>query len=201
VKVKSWMVKHPVTIHPKAPLQEAIDLMHSHSIRHLPVLDGDELVGFLTESNIRQYLLPSVTRELTVEDVMIVNPITIDANASLDSAARLIHQYKIGGVPVLEKRRLVGIFTTTDIVRSFIEILGLLRKSSRIDLVLSDKDGALDEVVRLLREMDQEIISVVTETQNPKKKVHSIRIAKGGDIEPVIKALEAQGHRVISVLD
>jgi len=201
VKVKSWMVKHPVTIHPKAPLQEAIDLMHSHSIRHLPVLDGDELVGFLTESNIRQYLLPSVTRELMVEDVMIVNPITIDANASLDSAARLIHQYKIGGVPVLEKRRLVGIFTTTDIVRSFIEILGLLRKSSRIDLILSDKDGALDEVIRLMREMGQEIISVVTETQHPKKKVHSIRLAKGGDIEPVIKALEAQGHRVISVLD
>lgn len=200
LKVKNWMVKNPVTIHPQNSLQDAIDLMQRHAIRHLPVMEDDDLVGFITESNIRQYFIHVLHKELLIKDVMIVNPITIDVNASIDTAARLIHQYKIGGLPVLEKRRLVGIFTTTDIVAAFIEILGLLQKSARIDIMLSEKGGTLDDVLRLIRENGLEILSVVTERPHPKRKIHCIRLEKG-NLGPVMDLLEAHGHKVVSVLD
>jgi len=200
VKVKNWMVKEPITIGPTATIGEAVELMRQHSIRHLPVVDGVNMQGLITESNVRQYFFPSMLKELSVSDVMIVNPITVDPNSSIDSAARLIHKYKIGGLPVLEKRRLVGILTITDILAAFIELLGLLQESARLDVVLDEKEGTLDDVIRLIREMGGKVISVGMEAQTSRKKVHYIRLERG-DLLPIVKALEEQGHKVVSVLD
>ncbi|MGB9711811.1 MAG: CBS and ACT domain-containing protein [Dissulfurimicrobium sp.] len=200
MKVKNWMTKNVVTIQPEASLHEALELMSRHSIRHLPVVKDGLMQGLVTESNIRQYLYPSMLDELTVSNIMILNPITADPNASLDSVARLMQHYKIGGLPVLEKRQLVGIITNTDIVGAFIEFLGLLKKSSRLDVVLSEKDGALDDVIRLIREMGGKILSVVVDAQSPRKKVHYIRLEKS-DLTSIVKTLEEKGHKVLSVLD
>ncbi len=194
------MVKNVITINPQIPISEAVELMHRHSIRHLPVVADDSMQGLVTESNLRQYFFPSMIQKLSVSDVMIVNPITVDPNASIDSAAQLIHKYKIGGLPVLEKRRLIGILTITDILGAFIELLGLLTESSRLDVILSDKGGALDDVLRLIREMGGKVISVGVEAHTSRKKIHYIRLEKG-DLLPIVNALEDKGHKVLSVLD
>ncbi|MGQ9499754.1 MAG: CBS and ACT domain-containing protein [Dissulfurimicrobium sp.] len=202
MKIKNWMTKDiVVAIQPNASLYEAVELMRQHSIRHLPVTENGLMQGLVTESNILQYLFyPSMLKELTVSDIMIINPITVDPNASLDSVARLIQHYKIGCLPVLEKRQLVGMITNTDIVRAFIEFLGLLKKSSRLDIVLSEKDGALDDVIRLIREMGGRILSVMIDASSTRKKVHYIRLEKG-DLTSIVHTLEEKGHKVLSVLD
>lgn len=200
MKVKNWMVKDVITIGPEALVSEAVDLMHNNSIRHLPVVDGDEMVGFVTESNLRQFFYHQARDTLKVSDVMIVNPITTAPNSSVDSAARLIHEYKIGGLPVLEKRRLVGIITIADILAAFIGFMGLLEESARIDLVLAEEGANLDDVLRLIRELGGRVISVGMEAQTPKKKIYYIRLEKG-EIEPIVRELEARGHKVVSVLE
>jgi len=200
VKVKNWMNKNVITITPDAGLKDAIEIMHYHSIRHLPVIDQDEMLGFVTESNLRQYLLTDLVNELTMADLMIINPITIDPNASIDSAARLIYQYKIGGLPVLEKRKLVGIITITDILGAFIELLGLLEDSTRLDIVLNEKQGSIDDVLKLIRNLGGKTISVGVDTQSSRKKVYYIRLEKV-EIEPIIKAIEEMGHKVLSLID
>ena len=200
MKVKNWMVKNPIVISPQSRLKEAVELMHKHSIRHLPVAENNSLKGLLTEGNIRQYFSPVIFEELMVEDIMIINPITIDVNASIDMAARLLYQYKIGGLPVLEKRKLVGIFTTTDVMSAFIEFLGLLHKSARIDVILSEKNGTLDDIISIITEKGGEIISIVAEVQPSKKKVYYIRLEKCEAME-IAKILESHGHKVISILD
>jgi len=200
VKVKHWMNKNLITISPDAGLRDAIEIMHHHSIRHLPVVEKGEMLGFVTESNIRQYLLTDVINELTMADVMIINPITIDSNASVDSAAKLIYQYKIGGLPVLERRRLVGIITITDILGSFIELLGLLEESTRLDIVLDEKKGSVDDVLKVIRNLGGRTISVGVDTQSSRKKVYHIRLEKM-DIEPIINAIEGMGHKVISLIE
>jgi acetoin utilization protein AcuB len=194
------MVKDPVTINPHASLKEAVEIMHKYSIRHLPVVEGAALLGMVTQSSIRQYFFPSVFEEFIVSDIMIINPITIDVNASIDAAAKLLYQYKIGGLPVLEKRKLVGIFTTTDVVAAFIEFLGLLHRTSRIDVTLSEKEGTLDDVISLIRKNGGEIISLVADAQPLKKKIYYIRLEKG-DVLEIAKALEEEGHKVVSILD
>ncbi len=194
------MVKDVITVSPKASVKDAIELMHRHSIRHLPVIDNGTMQGLVTESNLRQYFFPAMVEDISVSDVMIVNPIIIDPNASVDSAARLIHQFKIGGLPVLEKRKLVGIITITDILAAFIELLGLLKESSRVDVIIDERVGNIDDVLRLIRKEGGKVMSVGVETQTTKKKVHYIRLEKG-ELKPIVEAIEALGHRVVSILD
>jgi len=200
VKVKNWMNKNVVTISPDAGLRDAIEIMHHHSIRHLPVVDNGTMLGFVTESNLRQYLLTDMLNDLTTSDVMIINPITVDSNASIDYAARLIHEYKIGGLPVLEKRKLVGIITITDILGAFIELLGLLEESTRLDVLLNEEHGSIDDVLKLIRDMGSKIISVGVDTQSSRRKVYYIRLEKS-DVKPIIERIEKQGHKVLSLID
>ena len=200
MKVKNWMNKNIITISPDAGLKDAIEIMHHHSIRHLPVLDKDKMLGFVTESNLRQYLLTDMMNDLSMADVMIINPITIDPNASVDSAARLIYQYKIGGLPVLEKRKLVGIITITDILGAFIELLGLLEESTRMDIVLDERQGSIDDVLKVIRNLGGRTISVGVDTQSSRKTVYYIRLEKV-EIEPIVNAIEAMGHKVLSVIE
>ena len=194
------MNKKVVTISPDADLRNAIEIMHRHSIRHLPVVDSGRMLGFVTESNLRQYLLTDMLNELTTSDVMIINPITVDSNASIDYAARLIHEYKIGGLPVLEKRRLVGIITITDILGAFIELLGLLEESTRLDVLLNEKKGSIDDILKLIKEMGSKIISVGVDTQSSRKKVYYIRLKKT-DVKPIIQKIEQSGHKVLALME
>ncbi len=194
------MNKNVVTISPDADLRNAIEIMHRHSIRHLPVVDGDRMLGFVTESNLRQYLLTDMLNELTTSDVMIINPITVDSNASIDYAARLIHEYKIGGLPVLDKRKLVGIITITDILGAFIELLGLLEESTRLDVLLNEKKGSIDDILKLIKEMGSKIISVGVDTQSSRKKVYYIRLKKT-DVKPIIQRIEQSGHKVLALME
>ena len=199
MKVKNWMRTDPVTTSRTTLIQDAAELMKEHSIRHLPVVDDGQLVGFVTQSDLRQYFFPSMVEDIPVHDVMVVNPITIDVNSSIDQAARLIHDYKIGGLPVMDKKKLVGVITASDIVSGFIEVMGLLQSSTRLDVIVN-KDGGVEEVTRIIKGNNIEIFSVATENQPSRRKVHYFRLGKG-DLEPVVKALEKSGHKVISVME
>ena len=199
MKVKNWMKVDPVTTKRTTLIQEAAELMKEHSIRHLPVVDDDQLVGFVTQTDLRQYFFPSMVEDIPVHDVMVVNPITVDVSSSIDQAARLIHDYKIGGLPVMDKKKLVGVITSSDIVSGFIEVMGLLQASTRLDVIV-DKNGGVDDVTRIIKDNNLEIFSIATESQPSRRKVHYFRLGKG-DMAPVVEALEKSGHKVVSVME
>jgi CBS domain-containing protein len=82
------MSRDPISISPEASVQEAIELMKTHSIRHLPVLDGQErLVGWVSDTELRGVFIASMIEELTVGDVMIADPITVFSLANTKLAA------------------------------------------------------------------------------------------------------------------
>jgi len=199
MKIKNWMQTEPITIGRTALLQDASKLMKDHGIRHLPVVEDDNLVGFITESDLRQFSFPSMIEDIPVHQVMVLNPITINPHTSIESAARLIHDYKIGGLPVLDKKKLVGIITLQDILEAFIEVMGLLKTSTRIDIIVDKKSG-VDDVTRIIKEHGAEIVSVAQESQSSRRKVHYFRLEKC-NVEPIIKTLEEAGHKVVSVMD
>ena len=192
------MSRNPIAIAPEASIQEAIELMKEHSIRHLPVVDGDEhLVGWVTDTDLRGVFIASMIEELTVGDVMIADPITVSSTDVLEQAALLITKHKIGGMPVLEDGKLVGIITVVDILQAFVDIMGVLGSSSRLDVRLGDARDAFQQVSRIIREHDGEIISVGILSQESPEKIYSFRIEKC-DTEPLRQALEEQGHKVVS---
>ncbi len=200
MKVKYWINKNLVTVERTSLLQDAYKMMKKHSIRHLPVVEEEQLVGFISESDLRQYFFPSMVEDIPVHEVMVLNPITINVNASIETAARLIHDYKIGGLPVLDKKKLVGVITASDVLSAFIEVMGLLKSSARLDVVVKE-DGGLEEVTRIIKEHGCEIVSVATESRAGRKKVHYFRLEKKCDLDSVVQALEEAGHKVISVMD
>ncbi len=192
------MSKNPITISPKASIQEAIELMKKHSIRHLPVVEREaRLAGWVTDTDLRGALIASMIEELTVRDVMIADPITVSSSDVLEKAALLITEHKIGGMPVLEDGRLVGVITVVDILKAFIDIMGVLASSSRLDVQLGDSRDAFQEVSRIIREQNGEIISVGILSQESTERIYSFRIEKC-DTEPLRQALEAQGYKVVS---
>ena len=192
------MSRNPIAIAPEASIQEAIELMKKHSIRHLAVLDGEErLVGWVSDTDLRGVFMASMIEELTVGDVMIADPITVSSSDVLEQAALLITKHKIGGMPVLEDGKLVGIITVVDILEAFVDIMGVLASSSRLDVRLGDSRHAFQEVSRIIREHDGEVISVGILSQEPPERIYSFRIEKC-DTEPLRQALEEQGIEVVS---
>jgi acetoin utilization protein AcuB len=192
------MSRDPIAISPEASIQEAIELMKTHSIRHLAVVDEQErLVGWVSDTELRGVFIASMIEELTVGDVMIADPITVSSSDVLEQAALLISKHKIGGMPVLEDGKLVGIITVVDILEAFVDIMGVLGSSSRLDVRLGDSRDAFPEVSRIIREHDGEIISVGILSQESPERIYSFRIEKC-DTEPLRQALEEQGYEVVS---
>lgn len=199
MKIKEWMVKDPITVTKDQTIQECVDLMKEHSIRHLPVVENKKLSGLVTESNLRQVFLASMIEDLKLEDVMIRDPITVTPDTEIEDAAKLIYHNKIGGLPVVDHDdQVVGIITVADLVAAFIELMGLLRSSSRIDVILGEEPEAFETVSRLIRSHGGEIISVgISEHRLRRKRIYFFRLEKV-DVRHIVEALEEAGFEVVS---
>jgi len=158
MKIHSLMIPDPITITVNATISEAIELMKINSIRHLPVVSEDKtLQGFLTLDDLKQGLIPSMLGDLTLQDLMIKDPITVSPDDDIETAAQLIYKNKIGGMPVLKGDQLVGIITATDILRTFIDMMGILSSTSRIDVVINDKAGSLKKALQIINDKGGDI--------------------------------------------
>jgi acetoin utilization protein AcuB len=118
--VRDRMVRNPVTVGPKDSLFHAQRKMKEGGFRQLPVLEDGRLVGIVTDRDIR--LHERHLRITTVSAAMTQGVITVSPTASIQDATRLLLQNKIGGLPVLEGEKLVGIITITDVLRAFLEL-------------------------------------------------------------------------------
>lgn len=128
ILVRDWMTRDPITVNPKTPLPEAHKLMKECHIRRLPVVDHGRLVGIVTLGDIREaspsdatslsiFELHYLLAKLTISEIMTREPITISPDATIREAAKLMLKHKIGGLPVMENGKLVGIITESDIFR------------------------------------------------------------------------------------
>ena len=130
MKVIDVMTKDPITIAPGETIGQADELMSENNIRQIPVVNGRDLVGIVTDRDIRSFLSASLlgdpeAREralrATVRDVMTTAPIFVSPNDDLEEAVELLIEEKIGGIPVVdESEGLVGIVTYIDLLRCFL---------------------------------------------------------------------------------
>ncbi len=199
--VKKRMVRKLITIPPQTNILNALKVMRDNSIRHLPVVDGGNLVGFVTEGDLRQASLLSMVDKVSIEDVMIKDPVTIAPDASLEEAAKLIYSHKIGGLPVVKGKKLVGIITIVDVLQAFIQMMGILKSSSRLDLILGEKPRAFEEVSSIFQEHRAEIISVgMSNHKDRKKRIYYFRLEKC-PLQPIVDSLKNKGYQVLSVTE
>jgi acetoin utilization protein AcuB len=128
--VRDWMTSQVVTIRPETTLPQAHELMAQKNVRRLPVMDKQgRLIGIITQGDVRgaepsqatslsMWELNYLLATLCVEEIMTRNPVTVHEEATICEAARLMLEYRVSGLPVLNSQsELVGIITESDIFR------------------------------------------------------------------------------------
>jgi acetoin utilization protein AcuB len=199
MRVGQIMMKKPVTITPEKRVGQALKLMSQHNIRHLPVVQDHRLVGWITSRDLREVLLASMLEKITVGDVMVQAPIMVTPDTSVEEAARLVHEHKIGGMPVVEGERLVGVITMMDLISAFISMLGLIKSSSRLDVLLEDSPETLEAASRLIKQAGGKIINVALGPAKAGKRAYLFRLNKC-DLSPIIETLKRHGHQVVDFI-
>jgi acetoin utilization protein AcuB len=201
MKIQSLMIENPITIGTNASVSEAIELMKANSIRHLPVVTrGNKLYGFLTLADLKQGLIPSMLSDVSLDDLMIKTPITVNPDDDIELAAQLIYKHKIGGMPVVKNGRLVGIITATDILRTFIDMMGILTATSRIDVVLTEQPAAFKKVMQIIHDNGGDIINVSMTPQRKGRRVYYFRLS-ACKTENIKAALENERFEVLAAMD
>jgi acetoin utilization protein AcuB len=205
--------RNPVTISPDASFFEARNLIHEKGVRHLPVVDKNNvLIGIVTDRDIRK-VGPSEATLLSVQEINyllgklkvsnFMTPkeklITITPDTIVEEAVQLMHDNKIGCLPVIEGGKLYGIFTETDVLDHFVDIFGLKQKGTRISLALEDKPGSMLGILEVIKKHNIDIISVVTGSFLVEgKRIAALRI-RTEDYKDVAADLEKAGYDVLSI--
>ena len=199
MRISSLMIKDPITISDRTSVQEAIHLMKENSIRHLPVVESsNKLVGWVTLADMKQALLPAVVTGLSVADLMIKNPVTMHPDADVETAAQIIFQRKIGGLPVVDSNdTVVGVITVTDILGAFIKIMGILTDGLRLDVNVGNEPEGFRKVSQIIHEHGGEIVSVGLDPDISEKKIYYFRL-KECPVESIVKTLRDKGYEVLS---
>jgi acetoin utilization protein AcuB len=126
-QVITFMTPFPHSIDIDAPLAHARRMMREGRFRHLPVTSGRDIVGVVTDRDIKLLLGPDFgnpdERELTVRDAYIDKPCVVPASTPVATVARTMAQQHIGSAIVTKNDKLVGIFTVTDACRALAEVL------------------------------------------------------------------------------
>jgi acetoin utilization protein AcuB len=205
--VRSRMTPEVIAASPETTIAEALSITRSKRIRHLPVLDGDRLVGVVTDRDLRlamppiwgeqQEELQEALNTRHVREVMVTNMITVPPDMPVEHAAKLLYTHRIGCLPVLDGDRLVGILTETDVLRAFAELFGATEPSTRIEVQMSNRPGELARVVRLIGiEHRINIVGlVVPPMPGGEQSVAIIHLAVE-EVGPMVTALRKRGYRV-----
>lgn len=197
MKIKSLMITDPVTVTKKTSIRTAIELMKEKGFRHLPVVSKNNVLkGFVTLADLKQGLIPAMVGDLKLSDLMISDPITVDPDDDIETAARLIYEHKISGMPVVKNRNVVGIITESDILRAFIDMMGILKGGARLDVAVGDQPEVFNQAVKTIRDAGGEIINIGMTAKQSGKRVYTFRLASL-KTEAIEAALTKEGFEII----
>lgn len=204
--VRSRMTANPYTVAPEATIAETLELMRSKGIRRVPVVKNGKLVGIITERKLLE-VSPSTATSLSifeisyllsktrVESIMTKTPVTVSPGSLLEEAALKMREHDIGGLPVLDGEKLVGIITETDIFDSFVEIMGFKDIGSRIAVEIEeDKPGVLAKVAGVIAGYDINITHLAMFRNELIIRVNTL------NVDVILDALKKEGFKVVSVI-
>jgi acetoin utilization protein AcuB len=120
MRTSDYMTPKPTTIGPRDRLEAAKALMDAEKFHRLPVIENGSLIGILSERDIRSH--QGYLKTTLVDAAMSSDPVTVTPETSLEEVASLMLNRQIGGLPVVEGDKLVGIITVSDLLKAFLEL-------------------------------------------------------------------------------
>lgn len=182
--VRNWMTPEVITVTPETSLLKLGKIMKDHDVRRLPVIDKeDRLVGIISDRDVRDaspskattldmYEMHYLLAEIKASDIMTPNPITIKPTDTVEKAAMIMLDNKIGGLPVInEDKRLEGIISDQDVFKALVIITGVREGGFQLGFAIANKPGAMKPIFDLLRQRGARILSVLS-TNNDEGERH-----------------------------
>ena len=211
--VADRMTKHPVSVTSKATISEVDRLMNKHKFHRMLIIDDGKLVGYLSDRDIMRvtpspatslskFEIRSLLDKLSVKDIMQTKIITVNEDATIEEAALIMYQNKVGGLPVIsEVGAVVGIITATDILKTFVDVMGLPRGGKiRVTLSVGNEIGTVAAITKIFADNGVNLDSVITCTQDGKRYELVVRFDdRSQGFDEVKRQLEIHGYKVIHV--
>ncbi len=165
------MTRTVIAMSPKDTVRDANRVLQDNRIHHLPVVEGGELVGIVSDTDLRKWVLReekvneggTVSRRIgLMEEIMTRDVITMSPEDTIEDALLILHKKRFGALPVVEGRKLVGIITKADILAAFVDTLRIEGIGGvRIEVLLPRDPAYLLRLIGTLGEMKIEIRSLV----------------------------------------
>lgn len=210
--VRDYMTRHPLLVEPAMPILDARRFMLEQNIRHLPVVgDGKRLLGLVTQQKLlvdpgRLASLDvwDITRYLSglkVSDVMIKirDVVTTDQNTTIEDAARLMVERKVGSLPVLDNGVVVGMLTKADMLATLMVMMATREPAVRVTVRMPDIRGELAKLVAAIAAQGWGIVALAgTPTPRDPTKwdaVVKIRYITKDEVVAVLAAVP--GHEIV----
>jgi acetoin utilization protein AcuB len=191
--VRYRMSPKVVVTEPQESLAKARQLLQRHRIRQLPVMRGEQVVGIITDRDLRS----ARAKAQIVKDAMTSKPFTIGPDVPVDEAAQVLCEHKINALPVIDRKKLVGILTATDVLNAFVDLSGVAESTYRI--VVRGKNAKRSEsIVRGILERARAEIKWMQRDQQKPSVIH-VRL-NSQRIDDIVTALEAAGLEVGAVV-
>jgi acetoin utilization protein AcuB len=203
--IRDSMAKEVVTVGPETTATEALALCREKGIRHLPVLEGGRLVGIISDRDLRS-ATPALgdpdraksLQRIRVADEMAKEVVTVRPEDPIEEAAREMYERKIGCLPVVEGDDLVGIVTSSDVMRAFVWLVGAHEPGSRVEVALSRRPGVFAGVAGILQNVGVNIVSVLASSEGEDEAGERVAVFRIDTIDSrkVVEGLETAGYAV-----
>ncbi|NTW12732.1 MAG: CBS domain-containing protein [Anaerolineales bacterium] len=155
------MSRPVISVSPDAPINEVLAMFKKEHIRRAPVMKNGKLVGIVSERDLLNAAPSSATTlsiwemnylisKVKIKDVMSKKVITVSRDTPIEGAARIMADKKIGGLPVVDSDKVVGMITETDLFKVFLELMGARDKGIRVTATVEDKPGELAKVTKAI---------------------------------------------------
>jgi acetoin utilization protein AcuB len=202
--MQDWMKQKVLTLGPEASAFEALRLCRERRIRHIPVVKDERLVGIISDRDLRDASPPlgdpervSTMKEIRLEDVMTREVITTHPEDTIVHAAREMYERKIESLPVVDEEKLLGIVTSSDVMRALIAVIGVHEPGHSRIAVQTLKPGDLAEVSDIIQGRGVDIFSVLSSpgkvTSHERTLVFQVATR---DPSSVIQGLQEAGYEV-----
>jgi len=212
--VVARMTKHPVSVTSDATIQQADRLMKKHKFHRMLVVDNGKLVGYFSDRDIMRvapspattlskFEIRSLLDKISVKDIMHEKVITVNEGATVEEAALIMYQNKVGGLPVIsDVGALVGIITATDILKTFIEVMGLPGGGkTRLTLEVDNKVGVMADITKIFADKGINIDSFITCKQNDNRYELVVRLDEHDASDEVKNILQQRGYKIVHAVN
>lgn len=167
LRVRDAMTRDVVTVGPEESAARAWGLCRERNIRHLPVVEGGRLVGIVSDRDLRDLSPPrdTIDQENTlgwvqIRDMMSPEVVTAHPLDTIEHAAKVIYENKFNCLPVVADDELVGIITSSDLVRTLVELTGAHGEGSWVEVEVPNEPGQLASITEIIRDRHVNIAGV-----------------------------------------